>query len=197
MSRKKTAKRAVKRQTTSKAAPSKQKMEKDFQAAAATAAAQMNNEITRTKQQVAKFKATQNKAKADVQKAEARIKNAQKTKQTKTGKKQLKTATKQRTNATKVLAAIAKQLNDAEKALENATNAQARLIALSKHVAQFEQIWVKTSKKVNKPKAAKKIKRKSKAKNLAVKEIDVIQNIQPLHIAENDGSLDTATELAS
>ena len=180
MSRKKTAKRAVKRPITINAAPSSQKMEKDFQGAIAKMIAQLNTDLNRLKQQQSKLKATEIKTKAVIQKFTKPVAKA---------KKKSAAATKQYKLATKTLSTLTKQLNDIAKAITNIAQSNARLVALRKHINQFQQIWVKSIKASKKP----------KSKNIARSGQSMLSNVKPHsdenHSTQGHDSLEETTEL--
>jgi len=127
MSRKKNVKYIAKRKNTALPAITAQKLEKDFLKAPAKLAAQLNKEVAVLKQSENKFKISINKLKAQAQKS--------------------KNPTKTRTIA-KNLSALTKQLQETTKTLNTTAAKKTKMIALKKHLSQFDKEWAKQSKTV-------------------------------------------------
>lgn len=199
MSRKKTARRAAKRQSMNNKSSMAQAMEQEFMRTPAKLSAQLNKDILVLKQKENKLKTALNKQKSQAKNSESRIKAAA-SKTTAAGKKQLKKAKKAHKVLVKNQAALNKQLQSASKLLQAAMDKQAKLMALKKHLMQFEKDWAKGAKKVA-VKAKVKTKQRKRAQvmepmkmNRPVQELPQVQNFEN---SIGDGIVSERTEITS
>lgn len=158
MPRNKSAKRASKRVPMTV-----HQMESEIFAAPAKLAVQLNKEINSLKQKENKFKNAFNKMSAQLKKSSARIKAADKLKHTSAGKKKLKKAKKSHQEIAKSQAVFNKQLQEIMQSLERTQHNHSKLIALGKHMSQFEKEWARNAKKNKVTKAKSKTSAKSPA----------------------------------
>jgi hypothetical protein len=190
MPRKKIAKRANPRQMNNNLT-TLQKMENDFWATPAKLAAQLNKEISVSKQNENKIKNEVKKCQQQLKSADASIKAAAKVK-TVAGKKQLVRAKKLYKLAVQEFANLNKQCNEATKSLHQLMQKQLKLIALSKYLKQFDKEWIKNSK--TKTKAKVKSRRRIKQE---IQHPKVISNIQELpHIETSEIRVDNKDHLS-
>lgn len=179
MRRNKIVKRASKRQMT----PVHQ-MEKEIFTIPAKLVAQLNKEISALKQKENKIKNAFNKINAQIKKSAVRVKTADKLKHTSAGKKQLNKAKKSHNEIVKSQAAYNKNLQEIMHSLENSENKQSKLIALGKHLNQFEKDWAKNSKQM-KASAAK-----SKPKKTVAKAKKIVPTMDRPHAEPYEATLD-------
>lgn len=142
-----------------------QKMEKDFLKVPGQLASSLTREVSSLKQKEAKLKAAGQKLKAQIKTAETRMKAANKNKNTATGKKQFSAAKKMHAESVKSQSGVNKDLQETVKSLENVGLAQTRLLALHKHLTQFEKEWAKQAKQLKAKALAKAKAKPKKSKN--------------------------------
>lgn len=136
-------------------------MEKDFLSTPTKLATKLNKEMASLQQTEAKLKKQLHKAKTQVKQSEARLKTAAKLKHTTVGKKQFNKIKKVHSVALKAIANLQKDSQNTTSLHEKLTKQQAKLLALHRHLAQFEKSWQQQAKKQSRKKT--KVKTKVKA----------------------------------
>lgn len=200
MPRNKTAKRTAKRHRMIKPLANTQKIEMDFMGAPAKIIAQLNKDVTVLKQKEIKLIAAVNKIKAQVNKCETRIKSAEKAKNASARKKQLKIAKNEYSETLKAQKELIYQHKEIIELRDAASEHHNKMVALSKHLSQFDKEWAKKSKQM---KAEKKAKLKAKpkkesAKTRTMSSIVELQQIEAIEPTIDNVRLDEATtEMAS
>lgn len=189
MPRKKTAKRSSKRQMSSSFANQQQ----NFIKIPAKLSMLLNQDMMGLKQKENKLKNALNKVKAQFKKAETKIKAAVKSK----NKKQLKTAKKMCGKIVKMQSALKKQLEEATKSVEKMALQQSKMIALRKHISQFEKEWSKNLKKLKLKAKPTKSKTKVRGKRKSKLPMDEKSQTEPFFKTEEETILDETTELTS
>lgn len=185
MARKKIAKRSAKRPASQSS--SLQKMEKEFLGIPRKLAEQLNKEIKALRQKESKLKAAVAKSKTKVKSSEMKLKNASAKSKTPSSKKQLSTLKKSHAKTMQSHAALEKQLSEASNSISASSNSHAKLVALRKHLTQFDKDWNNKAKanqttkatKTAKPQAKKKVKL---AKSKVDKQQDLKQTQQPAEL---------------
>lgn len=161
MPRNKIVKRTNKRQASNNVMANVQKMENEWMLAPAKLAAQLNKEVNAHKRKENKLKKAADKIQVTLARAETRIKSASQA-NTPTSKKTLKKAKKIHNEASKAHSDVNKKWKQATQALTSLLDKYAKLIALDKHLSQFEKEWIKSIK-------ALKAKAKSKKDKVVMK----------------------------
>lgn len=137
-----------------------QQLENELMRVPAKLAVLVNKEVNAQAKKEAKLQKATDKAQTALLKAEARVKSADKAAPTAASKKKLKVAKKTHQQAADAHLALDKQLQQTTLVVESLLDKQDRLVALDKHLNQFEKEWAKP-----KATAAKKtVKSKSKPK---------------------------------
>lgn len=165
MSRNKTVKRLL----TTTAMASVQKIEKIQQAlfkVPAKLITELHKEIKNHRKKEVKLKSAINKLRAELNKSESRVRTASDKVDTSVGKKKFKKAKTSHNKFIKIHSELNKDLQKNSDSLESLETNQAKLVALHKHLNQFEKDWAKNAKKLindaqAKPKQEKKVKIKS------------------------------------
>lgn len=193
MRRKKSAKRAIKRQSVNNALTNVQKMEKQWQQAPVKFAADLKKDIAAQSKQEAKLQKSISKLQNAIEKSESRIAKLSKAKNLSAAqKKQIKATEKELAKMSKAHADTFAQLQAISKSLDELLTAQSKFIALDKYLVQFEKEWNKYVKAAKAKTTAKKTKKAAKRKLSVVED----KNNSADESADN-AALDEATELAS
>jgi predicted nucleic acid-binding Zn-ribbon protein len=153
-------KKSTKRQPKNDSLAMFRHMEKDFLITPTKIATKLNKEMVSLQQTEARLKKQLHKAKTQVKQSEARLKTAAKSKHTMVGKKQFNKIKKVHSVALKAIANLQKDSQNTTSLHEKLTKQQAKLLALHRHLAQFEKSWQQQAKKQSR----KKTKVKSKVK---------------------------------
>lgn len=194
MRRKKSAKRAIKRQSVNNALTNVQKMEKQWQQMPVKFAADLKKDIAAQSKQEEKLQKAISKLQNAIEKSESRIAKLSKAKTLSTAqKKQIKATEKELAKLSKAHADTFAQLQAVSKSLDELLTAQSKFISLDKYLVQFEKEWNKYVKAAKTKTTAKKTKKAAKRKLSVVED----KNSSAHEAASDNAVLDEAAELAS
>ena len=191
MRRKKSVKRANKKQTANNILATVQKVEKDWLKTPVKLAAQLEKEIKAHNKREKKLGKLVSKLDHALQKSEARIAKAENNAPSAANKKQLKAVLKKFDAKSKLYDASCQQLDAIAASLNPIAEKHAEIVALINYVNQFQKEWKKASNNAKaKPQQAKN-KKAGKQKKAG----DASRN-QPADSEFNNEHFDDAAEIA-